>query len=256
MIRLSPVTLAGLGLLFAMTASPADAEWDRRRPAENGSRKTLAYPVDAHTWRVVARVEFHGDGIPAGAAGDALLRWWVRGVERHWNRGAVVEVTEGRSVRTVRLEFRVVWRRRAPGETADPSFHPVEVVRFVPEFLGRLAGREGRLMDGYRSWVRYDPRTRTMTGCWANLNWPTIIAHEFGHIWGLDDEYDTKTKGLARYFGGGRKEWPPSLMDWSWMPLARPKPRHFRAIWENIDRMGWKAAPPEPTGNRGLRFLL
>lgn len=234
-------------LSFALAAGATCASALEAGPVP---RKTVAWPVSADHWRVVARLEFFGDGLPEGPLGDALIRWWMRGVERHWNRDAWVDVVEKGRTRRVRLEFRVETHRRAPGAAPRPDCHPVEVVRTVPELWNGLLGRPTRLMDGYRSWVSHDRATGTMTCCWANLCWPTVIAHEFGHIWGLPDEYDRESRGLARYFRNWPpKEWPPSLMDWSWMPLARVKPHHFRAIWQNLDRHGWRLArAPEAAG--------
>lgn len=215
---------------------------------------TRAWAVDADTWRIVARVEFFGAGLPPGRAGEVLIGWWMRGVERHWNRHAVVDVAENGRTRRVRLQFRVEASRRASDAPPRPDAHQIEVVRTLPELTARLRGRDTRLMDGYRSWVRPARGSGPAQGCWANLAWPTVIAHEFGHIWGLDDEYDRESGGLARYFRDfPPREWPPSLMDWSWLPLSRAKPRHFQAIWERICTGGRPApARSRPAPRRRL----
>lgn len=196
-------------------------------------RKTSAEWTAEDEVTITARIEFYG------CASQFQVRAWEKGIEKAWNRNAVAEIEEEGKTRKVRLVFVVETRLRKASDPPTPGWHQVRVVSGISEFLKqRVKEEKGLLIDGYRSWMWLGGREEGDSGCWSNLIWSTVAAHEFGHLLGLEDEYD-EDAGLLRPVLGFLEERPPSLMNVSWFPGAVAKPRHFRGILENIEKYGW-----------------
>ena len=189
-----------------------------------------------------ARFEVGGPGLPAGRCGDALVGWWMRGAERRWNAAATARLA-GHDA-PVRLRVRLEWRRYAADAPPDREWHRIEVVDAVADLRERRAGRPTRLFDGYRSWAYLGGRPGDVAACFARQIWPTVVAHELGHVFGLKDEYDT-TQPNAQRFLRGLTRCRPSLMEVSWAPWARLRAEHVAGIHAAATEHGWWRAGEE-----------
>ncbi|MEK7866758.1 MAG: hypothetical protein AAB434_08740 [Planctomycetota bacterium] len=196
-------------------------------------KKTAAEWTGEDELTITVRMEFYGK------ASKSQVAAWERGIEKAWNKNAVAEIEKDGETRKVTVTIVLETRVRKASDGPTEGWHQVKVVSGISEFLKqRVQKQEGLLMDGYRSWMWLGGKEEGDSGCWSNLIWPTVAAHEFGHALGLDDEYD-EDAGLLRPILGFLEEQPPSLMNLSWYPGAVAKPRHFRTIVENVEKYGW-----------------
>lgn len=219
-----------LALALCLLASRAEAAPPRR---------TEAVWRDATTVAITCRLEFFGPGLLPGKAGARQAAWWCRGAQTHWNRApSVVLPSRDGTPRPVRLTFAFPCRVRRSGPPT-PGWHAIEVVDMLRDYAAYKRGKPSRLMDGYRSWAYIGGgRKGKVSACFANLLWPTVVAHELGHTFGLRDEYDkhaTMTERLRRSLGNRT----PSLMDVSWAPWAVIQPAHVKQIYANARRYRW-----------------
>lgn len=197
-------------------------------------KKTSAAWTGEDELTITVRMEFYG------RTSRTQVRAWEKGIEAVWNRRAVAEIEKDGKPRRVKLVIVLETRVRKSSEPPTEGWHQVKVVSGVTEFLKKhVAKEDGLLVDGYRSWMWLGGKEDGDSGCWSNLIWPAVAAHEFGHLLGLEDEYDEEA-GLLRPVLGFLEERPPSIMNLSWYPGAVAKPRHFKRILENsVEKYGW-----------------
>lgn len=121
------------------------------------------------TVKITVNIEF------AGAATQSLIDKWAKWIEDDDFWGA------DRSYSCLKVVIKANFKLAGQG---DQSFHTVNVVDI----------KHGR---DYRSSVRwfnpYRPNEHNVTGSWGNREDQDTIAHEFGHVLGLIDEYDKVT---------------------------------------------------------------
>lgn len=212
-------------------------------PGAAAERKTEAVRVAPDRVRITLRLEFHGAGLPQRPElAEWLVRWWTEGAERLWNRAPAARI-EGRSVP---FSFRFLGRVR-PGGGPTAGWHQIRVVDPAREWLAHRTTGRSQLKDGYRSWAYLGGRPGTAdSACFARLVWPSVVAHELGHLLGLGDEYPTRApaaerlrQGLARSVAALRAGNRPSLMELSWAPWAGIQPRHLEAVHAAATRYGW-----------------
>lgn len=197
-------------------------------------KKTAAEWTSDDELTITVRMEFYGK------TAKSQVRAWEKGIEEAWNKDAVAEIEKDGKTRKVKLTIEVETRVRKESDPPTEGWHEVKVVSGISEFVKtRVEKQKGQLIDGYRSWMWLGGKADGDSGCWSNLIWPTVAAHEFGHVLGLDDEYDESAEWYMRPILGFIEDRPPSLMNLSWFPGSVAKPRHFKTIVENVEKYGW-----------------
>ncbi len=142
----------------------------------------IEYPASAIYWpettsvtggpcdyTVTVNIAFHGDG-----ATQQLLDSWEASAEAIWNGPNGSQ--EWKDCCTVTFDF--VFTLLEEGEEPPDDAHVIEVKD---------------VKAAHTSYVNTPlptpGSTETTTGTWDNLDTPAVVAHEIGHLMGLDDEY-------------------------------------------------------------------
>lgn len=113
-----------------------------------------------------------------GGTPEVIARW-TRAIDQFWGStpGSNTFCAGSREV-----IFRPTFRVLAPGATPTPGWTVVDVVRPAPGVFFVSSVTQGV--------PPIDARNRDMTASWDATASAATIAHEFGHVIGLPDEYD------------------------------------------------------------------
>lgn len=240
-VPFSFLTILTLGLFFCPGAEsrPKEKPKEKKQPP----KKTHCIKWPGNHYRIVSKVEFFGI-LPKSPFTEKMMAYALRKVEDIWNKKGRISLEKaGGKKEWIRLEFRFRTRLRRSSEKATPGYHQIEIVSLFREYLKHKITGKSKLMDGYRSWMYVGGRHQNLAGRFGFPINITTLAHEFGHLWGVRDEYPkgkTFWKRLQERIGRlPNQEWPPSIMDYSWLPLAEPKPRHYQKIYQNIKKYRW-----------------
>ncbi len=125
-----------------------------------------------------------------GATSSLTAERFANHVNRYWGSGSdgLPFCYGGRTV-TIVPDFRVV----PAGGSLRPNASRITVVEMRP----------GVDLISHVDWPTdpFDPRSQTATGAWEADATGDVIAHEFGHLLGIDDEYresDTNHDGIRQ----------------------------------------------------------
>ena len=107
---------------------------------------------------------------------DSVARAWGKAIKRYWNDGPGLGYWKfcGRSV-----VFEPDIQPIAAGQTGRPDAHKIRM---------KLVGDGVDFISNVRYGGTFDTHT-TATGVWGSNEDNAVIAHEFGHLIGLADEY-------------------------------------------------------------------
>lgn len=165
-------------------------------------------------YTITVTAVFHGTG-----ATDTLIANWETETEEIWNGEDGYRVWGGGCC-TVKFDFD--FSLLAPGEQPPEDAHVIEVKA--------VAG-------SHTSWVGTPlptpGSTETTTGEWDNLDSGPVVAHEIGHLMGLDDEYHYHNGNYVNDNPQPEGS-PPSLMAQTWDD-AQPLGEHLDAIMAAAD---------------------
>ncbi|GEM_PF-560459 len=164
-------------------------------------------------YTVTVNIAFHGEG-----ATQALLDSWESDAEAVWN--GPDGSREWQECCTVRFDF--VFRLLEEGEEPPDDAHVVEIKK---------------VRAAHTSYVNTPlptpGSTETTTGVWDNLDTPAVVAHEIGHLMGLDDEYSYDEDG--DYVNDNpQDEDPQSIMAQTWGSISA-LPDHIASIMALAD---------------------
>jgi len=163
-------------------------------------------------YTVTVTIVFHGEG-----ASETQVESWETDAEAIWNGpSGSREWGDGCCTVTFDFDFSVLAESAEPPDDA----HVVEVKK---------------VKGSHTSWVATPlptpGSTETTTGEWDNLDTGPVIAHEVGHMMGLDDEYHTDDEGNYVNDNPQPAGSPPSIMAQTWGG-AQPLTEHLDAIME------------------------
>jgi hypothetical protein len=170
--RLGPLLLSLLAtssLLWPTTATILAAN----TATVTDSTITITVPID------IVEETVEGDA-------DYYRRLWTASINEWWNRGFVVTCPNGSKPRRVVFDSDIEVRSHETGFRYE-----AHVVASLPG-ESSLPGYPPRA-DVHRPGEIYDPLEETVIGHWPEEKRPASIAHEFGHVVGLPDEYEVYT---------------------------------------------------------------
>jgi hypothetical protein len=134
---------------------------------------TISVPID------IVEETVEGDA-------DYYRRLWTASINEWWNRGFTVTCPDGSKPRRVVFDPDIEVRSHETGFRYE-----AHVVAALPG-ESTLPGYPPRA-DVHPPGEIYDPLEETVIGHWPEEKRPASIAHEFGHVVGLPDEYETST---------------------------------------------------------------
>ncbi len=166
-------------------------------------------------YTVTVTAVFHGAG-----ATDTLVETWETQAEEIWN-GPTGSREWGNGCCTVTFDFD--FDVLEEGEDPPEGVHVIEVKD---------------LSSAHTSWVApplpTPGSTATTTAEWDNLDSGPVVAHEIGHLMGLDDEYHYDEDGNYVNDNPQPEGSPPSIMAQTWNG-AQPLTQHMDAIMAAAD---------------------
>ena len=192
-----------------------NAYYPAEYPLASFSPQTTAVSGGPCDYTVTVTIVFHGDG-----ASETQVESWETDAEAIWNGGSGSrEWGDGCCTVTFDFDFSVL----AEGAEPPDDAHVVEVKK---------------VNGSHTSWVATPlptpGSTETTTGEWDSLDTGPVIAHEVGHMMGLDDEYHTDEDGNYVNDNPQPEGSPPSIMAQTWGG-AQPLTEHLDAIMEAAD---------------------
>ena len=209
MYSIPPVLLSDFAEVILNAYYPAEY------PLTSFSPQTTTVSGGPCEYTVTVKVVFHGAG-----ASETQVEAWETDAEAIWN-GADGSREWGDGCCTVKFEFD--FSVLAEGAQPPDDAHVVEVKK---------------VNSSHTSWVATPlptpGSTETTTGEWDSLDTGPVIAHEMGHMMGLDDEYHNDEDGNYVNDNPQPEGSPPSIMAQTWGG-AQPLTEHFDAIMEAAD---------------------
>ncbi len=204
MYSIPPILLSDFAEVILNAYYPAEY------PLSSYFPQTTAVSGGPCDYTVTVTVVFHGEG-----ASETQVETWETDAEAIWN-GAEGSREWGDGCCTVKFDFD--FSILAEGAEPPDDAHVVEVKK---------------VNSHHTSWVAAPlptpGSTETTTGEWDNLDTGPVIAHEIGHLMGLDDEYHTDAEGNYVNDNPQPEGSPPSIMAQTWNG-AQPLTEHFDAI--------------------------
>ncbi|WP_333641859.1 InlB B-repeat-containing protein, partial [Mesotoga prima] len=209
MYSIPPVLLSDFAEVILNAYYPAEY------PLTSFSPQTTTVSGGPCEYTVTVKVVFHGAG-----ASETQVEAWETDAEAIWN-GADDSREWGDGCCSVKFEFD--FSVLAEGAQPPDDAHVVEVKK---------------VKSSHTSWVATPlptpGSTETTTGEWDSLDTGPVIAHEMGHMMGLDDEYHNDEDGNYVNDNPQPEGSPPSIMAQTWGG-AQPLTEHFDAIMEAAD---------------------
>ena len=209
MYSIPPVLLSDFAEVILNAYYPAEY------PLTSFSPQTTTVSGGPCEYTVTVKVVFHGAG-----ASETQVEAWETDAEAIWN-GADGSREWGDGCCTVKFEFD--FSVLAEGAQPPDDAHVVEVKK---------------VKSSHTSWVATPlptpGSTETTTGEWDSLDTGPVIAHEMGHMMGLDDEYHNDEDGNYVNDNPQPEGSPPSIMAQTWGG-AQPLTEHLDAIMEAAD---------------------
>ncbi|HQC14147.1 InlB B-repeat-containing protein [Mesotoga prima] len=209
MYSIPPVLLSDFAEVILNAYYPAEY------PLTSFSPQTTTVSGGPCEYTVTVKVVFHGAG-----ASETQVEAWETDAEAIWN-GADGSREWGDGCCSVKFEFD--FSVLAEGAQPPDDAHVVEVKK---------------VKSSHTSWVATPlptpGSTETTTGEWDSLDTGPVIAHEMGHMMGLDDEYHNDEDGNYVNDNPQPEGSPPSIMAQTWGG-AQPLTEHFDAIMEAAD---------------------
>ncbi|KUK78893.1 MAG: Uncharacterized protein XD94_1592 [Mesotoga prima] len=209
MYSIPPVLLSDFAEVILNAYYPAEY------PLTSFSPQTTTVSGGPCEYTVTVKVVFHGAG-----ASETQVEAWETDAEAIWN-GADGSREWGDGCCTVKFEFD--FSVLAEGAQPPDDAHVVEVKK---------------VNGSHTSWVATPlptpGSTETTTGEWDSLDTGPVIAHEIGHMMGLDDEYHNDEDGNYVNDNPQPEGSPPSIMAQTWGG-AQPLTEHLDAIMEAAD---------------------
>ena len=209
MYSIPPVLLSDFAEVILNAYYPAEY------PLTSFSPQTTTVSGGPCEYTVTVKVVFHGAG-----ASETQVEAWETDAEAIWN-GVDGSREWGDGCCTVKFEFD--FSVLAEGAQPPDDAHVVEVKK---------------VKSSHTSWVATPlptpGSTETTTGEWDSLDTGPVIAHEMGHMMGLDDEYHNDEDGNYVNDNPQPEGSPPSIMAQTWGG-AQPLTEHFDAIMEAAD---------------------
>lgn len=200
--------------------------------------KTIAYQKSPSHFLIVAKIEFFGDFSLPLFFEKLLLSWIVKKAEQKWNQNS--KFFDPKKKQWIHLEFRIRWKIRSHTDPTTPGYHQILLVPIWKDWLRYKLTGKSKLLQGHRSWMYIGGRKKGISGAFGVPITPTIMAHEFGHLFGLKDEYKANEPLWKRHFLNLlQRSYPPSIMEFSSCPWAVPKEKHYQRIYQNLYRYGW-----------------
>ncbi len=146
--------------------------------------RTTINPLDCGA-EVVVKIAFYGTGV-----NQTVLDTWEREAEALW-KGPFGYQPYGDC--KCRLNFNFIFQRVANAAACPNDSHCVEVYRVPP------AGHTTSVSTGNAPGTGFDngPYTSQSTGKFVESDRGTTVAHEIGHLIGLDDEYMSYTSNFT-----------------------------------------------------------
>lgn len=209
MYSIPPVLLSNFAEVILNAYYPAEY------PLTSFSPQTTTVSGGPCEYTVTVKVVFHGAG-----ASETQVEAWETDAEAIWN-GVDGSREWGDGCCTVNFEFD--FSVLAEGAQPPHDAHVVEVKK---------------VNGSHTSWVATPlptpGSTETTTGEWDSLDTGPVIAHEIGHMMGLDDEYHNDDDGNYVNDNPQPEGSPPSIMAQTWGG-AQPLTEHLDAIMEAAD---------------------
>jgi len=209
MYSIPPVLLSDFAEVILNAYYPAEY------PLTSFSPQTTTVSGGPCEYTVTVKVVFHGAG-----ASETQVEAWETDAEAIWN-GADDSREWGDGCCSVKFEFD--FSVLAEGAQPPDDAHVVEVKK---------------VKSSHTSWVATPlptpGSTETTTGEWDSLDTGPVIAHEMGHMMGLDDENHNDEDGNYVNDNPQPEGSPPSIMAQTWGG-AQPLTEHFDAIMEAAD---------------------